>query len=332
MLSRVADCLYWTGRHVERAENIARIIDVNQQLMLDVPLPRSQELHKNWLPIAACLGDDAAFAARSKKSNAVAVTDFLVFSRDNPNSIVSCLCAARENARTVREQISTEMWEQLNRSYLWCVSHAASQTFERNQHDFFQRIKQISHLLQGITDTTMVHGEGWEFIQIGKYLERADKTSRVLDDKYHILNQEGKTSDMLLQWVAVLRSCSARQAYQKVYVSQVTPVKVAEFLLLSESFPRSVRFSVEKLDQSLRRLSGVSPGQFSNPAERLAGRLLAELSYGAIEDYYSVGLHQAIDDLQIKLNTIGAKIFATYIDQAVEVDSERGRIEQVPQQ
>src|SRR5438552_2317569 len=107
MLSRVADCLYWTGRHVERAENIARIIDVNQQLMLDVPLPRSQELHKNWLPIAACLGDDAAFAAQSKKSNAVAVTDFLVFSRDNPNSIVSCFCAARENARTVREQIST---------------------------------------------------------------------------------------------------------------------------------------------------------------------------------------------------------------------------------
>ena len=154
----------------------------------------------------------------------------------------------------------------------------------------------------------------------------------MLDDKYHILNREGKASDKLLQWVAVLRSCSARQAYQKVYVSQVTPIKVAEFLLLNESFPRSVRFSVQKLDHSLRRLSGVSAGQFSNPAERFAGRLLAELSYGAVEDYYNVGLHQAIDDLQIKLNTIGAKIFETYIDQAVRVDSELVQIEQVAQQ
>lgn len=318
MLSRVADCLFWMSRCIERSENIARLLDVNLQLMLDIPTQLSEELNKNWLPIAACLGEDKLFRKRSARTDSAAVTEFLVFDRENPNSIVSCLCFARENARTVRGQISTEMWEQINRSYLWAVSKAARQSFERGQYDFFQQIKEISHLFQGITDSSMVHDEGWEFIQLGKFLERADKTSRALDDKFHLLRRTGP-SNAHLQWIAVLRSCSGRQAYQKIYVCDVEPEKVAELLVLNRSFPRSVRSCAHNLDIHLRRISGVAPGHYLNEAEKLSGRLLAELNFSAVEDIYEPGLHQSMDRLQIRLNEVGAAILDTYIHQNFEI-------------
>lgn len=300
---------------MERAENIARLIDVNAQLMLDVPLQQAQRLNKNWVPIADCLGEDYLTSKKRPGTSAASVTEFLVFDRDNSNSILSCLCAARENARTIREQISTEMWEQVNRAYLWCIAPSARRLFAKNSYAFFQQIKQISFIFQGMTDTTLVHGEGWDFIQMGKYLERADKTSRVLDEKYHILHGlEGMPKDDLLQWGAVLRSCSARQTYQKIYVAEVNPVKVAELLLLDTTFPRSVRFCIQKVDDALRRISGVPHGHFSNAVEKITGRLSAELSFSAIEEIFSMGLHQAMDDLQIKLNQIGEAIDKVYLE------------------
>ena len=331
MLSRVAECLYWMSRDMERAENIARLIDVNAQLMLDVPLKQAQQLNKNWVPIADCLGEEY-LDGKKRSTSAASVTEFLVFDRRNTNSILSCLCSARENARTIREQISTEMWEQVNRAYLWCIAPAARRLFAKNSYAFYQQIKQISFLFQGITDTTMVHGEGWDFIQMGKYLERADKTSRVLDDKYHILHGiDGNPKDALLQWGAVLRSCSARQTYQKIYVSEVKPVKVAELLVLDETFPRSIRFCVHQVDQALRRISGVSHGHFSNAVEKISGRLSAELSFSAIDDIYSAGLHQAMDDLQIKLNQMGAAIEEVYFEPPSPASSNPLAVVQVAQ-
>ena len=314
MLSRVADSLYWMSRYVERAENVARILDVNQQLMLDLPSKQAAALTKDWQPVVACLGDEESFARHSRIADAATVTEFLVFERSYSNSIASCLSAARENARTVRENLTTEMWEQINRTYLWITAKSARQSFENNQYEFFQRVKKTLQLFQGITDTTMPRGEGWEFLQIGKHLERADKTSRLLDEEYHILRQnEASPNDLLLQWLAVLRSCSGRQIYQRIYACGVDPTKVSEMLLLNESLPRSVEFCVLRLDQSLRRISGVAPGRFSNLAEKLTGRLLSELAFSSIDDILTRGLHEAMDDLQLKLNAIGEAIYSTYI-------------------
>lgn len=319
MLSRVADCLYWMSRHVDRADNTARLVEMNLQLMVDVPTQLSEELKLSWLPTAACLGDEKLFRKHYEKPDAASVTEFLVFDRDNPNSIVSCLAAARENARTVREQISGEMWEQINRSYLWGISKAARQKFERNPYEFFQTIKEISDLFQAVTNNSMIHGEGWDFIQMGKWLERADKTSRILDDKFHILRRTGKR-DELLQWSGVLRCCSARLAYQKIYVADVQPIKVAEFLILNRSFPRAILFCVQNLDSALRRVSGVAPGHYSNQAEKISGRLLSELNFCAIDEIYEQGLHLAMDLLQVRFNQIGASIATSCIYQALPAE------------
>lgn len=312
MLSRVADSAFWMSRDVERAESIARIVGVNLQLMLDLPSRRAEDAAGHWPRVVACLGDDDEF--KSRKSNEAAVTEFLVFDRANPNSIASCLDGARENARTIRELITTEMWEQLNRTYLWLKSRSARQYYERSAYDFFQRVLKSLQLFHGITDALMHRGEGWEFIQLGKYLERADKTSRMLDDQFFLIRPEkAEPADILPQWSAILRSCNARQTYQRLYAGIVEPQRVAELLLLNPAFPRSVLFCVLHVDQSLRRISGVPSGQFTNPAEKLSGRLSSELSFSSVEDICGQGLHAAVDDLQSKLNQIGEAILETYI-------------------
>jgi uncharacterized alpha-E superfamily protein len=302
------------GLYVERAENIARIVDVNAQLMLDLPMKEAERIQRNWMPVVSCLGDEDEFHKRYKKPDADSVTEFLLFDRSHANSITGSLAAARENARTVREQISPEMWEQVNRTYLWLMSKGARQFFNRNAYDFFQRVKKSLQLFQGITDSVMMHGEGWEFLRMGRYLERADKTSRLLDDEFFLVRDETVSGGgNLSQWQAILRSSNARQAYQRLYAAMVDPQKVADLLLLHDEFPRSVEFCVRALDKSLRRVSGVPAGRFCNVAEKRSGRLLSELSFSSIDDIWARGLHAVMDDLQTKLNDIGAAILDTYI-------------------
>jgi uncharacterized alpha-E superfamily protein len=184
-------------------------------------------------------------------------------------------------------------------------------------YEFFTSVKNASHLFQGITDGTMTHGEDWDFIQVGKYLERADMTTRILDanDEIFISKRPSNNSHTsgTLQWSAILRSCSSHDAYRKFYVAQVEPDKVVEFLILNEFFPRSIRFCAQALNDALRRISGCKEEHFTNQAEKLAGRLVAELNYSALEDIKTVGMHQYMDDLQIKLNVIGEAIFQTYL-------------------
>ncbi|MDX2226319.1 MAG: alpha-E domain-containing protein [Verrucomicrobiae bacterium] len=317
MLSRVAECLYWMSRSIERIENIARIVDVNTQLMLDLPTLQAEKLSGNWTPLVMALGDDVTFRKLKRAGSQAGVIDFMVFDRDNPNSILGCLSSARENARTVREQISTEMWGEINRFYLWITSKNARMEYEKSAYDFFQHIKESCHRFRGTTDATMSHDEGWDFIQMGLHIERTDKTSRILDDEFYLL---GKLSHLQgaeqLQLNAVLRSCSARLAYQRLYASVFTPVNVAEFLLLSPDFPRSVLFNVRSLDEALRRISGAPSGTFSNTPEKLSGRLLADLRYSEIADYLSRGLHQTMDELQLRLNSLGEAIAKSYMHQA----------------
>lgn len=310
MLSRVADSICWISRYVERAENVARFIDVNLLLTLDA-LPG---LDQQWLPLVNTTGDYADFEKRYGRATQENVIRFLTFDAANPNSILSCLRAARENARTVREIISSEMWLQLNRSYLTVKSAAEAPADRLAPHEFFSEVKQASHLFTGITDATMTHGEAWHFAQLGRMLERADKTSRILDVKYYILLRSladvGTAFDDI-QWAAVLRSASAFEMYRKRH-GAISPRGVVEFLLLDRDFPRAIHFCLLAAQQSLHAVSGTPLGTYRNPAERLLGQLCSELSYASVDEILTWGLHEYVDDLQDKLNQIGAGISDTF--------------------
>ena len=325
MLSRVADSLYWMSRYAERAENIARILDVNLQLMLDLPKLAPEEQAELWEPVLRSTGDHEDFYEHHKITNSDNVIDFLTLDVKNSNSIINCITTARENARHVREQISLEMWEEINRTYLWIKGQTLKKILRQGPYEFFTAVKNASHLFQGITDGTMTHGEDWDFIQVGKYLERADMTTRILDANDEIfISRPANNSHTggTLQWSAILRSCSSHDAYRKFYVAQVEPDKVVEFLILSELFPRSIRFCAQSLDEALRRISGCTDEHFTNQAEKLTGRLVAELNFSALEDIKTVGVHKYMDELQIKLNAIGEAIYRTYSPPVAEPEPE----------
>lgn len=326
MLSRVANSLYWMSRCLERAENVARIVDINLQLLLDLRNLDTTKLAQHWVPILQATGDEEQFFQLYKKPSDKAATEFLVFQTENPNSIVSSICQARENARMVRDQITVEIWEELNRLYWFVKTPQARQVWDESPTDFFQQIKGSSLLLIGLTYATLIRNEGWWFAQTGKFIERADKTSRILD----VLSQSLPAKDAALtqteafEWQALLRSCSASDAYKSLHGADLNPRLVVEFLMLNEDFPRSARFCVDELNQALRRISGVAEGRFCNEAEKLAGRLVAELQFSTVDEIFSAGLHEYLDIFQTKLNHIGTAMFNAYIFQ--QFDSIEGEI------
>ena len=309
MLSRVADAIYWMSRYVERAENIARVVDVNLHLALDFPEANSQ-----WEPLIETTGDSELFKKKNKAATRDEVLSFLSFDKDSPNSILCCLAHARENARSVREIISSEMWEQVNRAYLMVNEAARSNAFIDSPHDFFTAVKQASHTFVGTTYLTMSHNEAWHFGRLGRLLERADKTSRILDVKYFFLlphaQDVGTTIDEL-QWAAVLRSASAIEMYRKRH-GGITPAKVVEFLMLGRRFPRSVRYCVNKSERSLHAITGTPLGTWTNQAERELGRVAAELAYADPQEMMKRGLHEQIDSIQTQLNVIGDAVYSTF--------------------
>jgi uncharacterized alpha-E superfamily protein len=336
MLSRVANCLYWMSRYIERAENIARILDVNLQLLLDFRNLDDEGLKDHWMPIVQATGDQESFVEQKQRATAAAVAEFMVFREENPNSIVSSICQARENARMVRDQITIETWEELNRLYLFVLSPEARRMWLDSPTDFFHAIKSSSLQLVGLSYATHMHNEGWWFSQAGRFIERADKTSRILDVRYHTLPERGMPKAVnqteALEWSAILRSCSAWDVFKSTYGAEVHPRNVADMLLLNENFPRSVRFCVERLNDSLRRISGVSERRFSNEAEKLCGRLAAELQFCTIEEVFEAGLHDYLDQLQIKLNDIGEALFDAYIFQALDADDGEDHLVQQEEQ
>lgn len=317
MLSRVADSLYWLARYIERAENNARILDVNLQVTLDSDHSGTDAERRDWQPILATLEDLKLFNSLYAVINAQSVCEFVTFAKENPNSIWSCVAAARENARTVREYISSEMWERINHFYLWLQSPDARELHMTSGIDFFRQVVDHAHQFHGTTDATLTHGDGWNFIQIGKFLERADSASRILDLKYHILlpseEEVGGNVDTV-QWQAVLRSCSAFEAFRKIYIGQVRPWRVAEFIILHDSFPRSIRFCVNAVDEALHRISSSERSQFSSEAERQAGRLCSELTYTTISEIFECGLHEYLDATQLRLQEIAAAMHQQYCE------------------
>jgi uncharacterized alpha-E superfamily protein len=310
MLSRVADSIYWMSRFVERAENVARFISVNLNLSLDMPGEAGQQ----WWPLVVITGDHEVFAQRIGGTTKESVVQFLTFDTDNPNSILSCLRSARENARSVREIISAEMWEHINKFYLKVRDGGTLEDVLDNPYEFYDQVNVSGQQFSGVTDGTMTHGEAWQFCQLGRMIERADKTSRILDVKYFILlptpTDVGTPYDDI-QWLALLRSASALEMYRQRH-GRISPVNVVKFLVLDKEFPRAVLHCLTRANESLHSISGTLPGSFSNLAEQRLGQLRAELAYTQAEEVIAGGLHEFIDDFQKRLNFVGDAVFESF--------------------
>ncbi len=301
LLSRAADAVYWMARYIERAENVARFIDVNLHLQLDLPL----EPDHQWQPLIDTSGDAAVFRERQGKARKPTVIKFLVWDTSNLNSISSCLRAARENARSVREIISSEMWEHVNGMYLKIQSQRALAESERLA-EILRGIRLGCHMFQGITDATMSHNEAWHFLRLGRQLERADKTSRILDVKYFMLLPSADTIGTPyddIHWSAVLKSVSGFEMYRKKH-GRITPRNIVDFLVLDREFPRAIRHCLREADESLHAITGTPMGSCVYPSERSLAPLRAELDYTSVDNIISRGLHEYLDALQARMNTI----------------------------
>jgi uncharacterized alpha-E superfamily protein len=312
MLSRIADSLFWIGRYMERADNTARILDVNYHMLLEQP-PDTYKLR--WDPLIAVTGERSRFYQRYEEANAQTAFEFLGFSEENPNSISQCIVSARENARTIRDRISRELWEDINSLYHKLSKMRAE---EESLTRFCDAVKRGGHRFHGVCDATLPRDEGWHFLHTGMALERAEMTARILDVHYHrlvegpqILNQARSHA-----WVAVLKSVAAYEFYKRQY-SQIEPMRVSELLLLDVRHPRSVRFNLGALQNSLHAVSGSVPGTFANEAERLTGRVFERLTYDSIEEIFNAGLHDFLTELQSTCRTIGEQITRTYFYYAV---------------
>lgn len=313
MLSRVADSIYWLNRYIERAENVARFVDVNLHLMLDLPPGVVQQ----WEPLVITTGDLQIFRDRYGEATSDNIIHFLTFDADYSNSIISCLQKARENARSVREIISSEMWEEVNSFYLM-VKDAADQQPANDLANLFNHIKLASHRFAGVMDATMSHNEGWHFGHVGRLLERADKTTRILDVKYFVLLPSAQwvgTPLDQIQWMALLKSASAYEMYRK-RVHRITPTGVADFMILDREFPRSIHFCLWQAEQSLHHVTGTPIGTWCNDAERALGKACAQLGYLTVDDIIEIGLHQFCENMQLEINGIGDKIGTSFFGHA----------------
>ena len=335
MLSRVAHSLYWMSRYIERAENLARLLEVNLQFLLDFQAIDDGQVKEHWDSIVASSGSGELFAQLYEMADSRSVTAFLAFDLRNPSSILSCVYAARENARMIRDQISLEMWETINELYLFLKTRNSAAVWEEGPNEFFQRIKTHSHGFQGLTEATFSRSEGWEFIQFGKFLERADKTTRILDVKYHILlpsaTDVGGAIDTA-QWQAVLRSASALEAYRRFYVREILSWKAAEFLIFSDSFPRSLHFCVAQVDEFLRRILGETAARPRTEAARVSRKLLGELQSRTMSDVLRQGLHEFLVEAQKCLDRIGDEVVQTTMFYPIETGAEDHQQHQQQQQ
>lgn len=315
---------------MERAENYARFLDVNHQLMLD-----TQESGSDlWMPLIYTTGDHEKFLKKYGKGGAGNVIQFLTFDTENPNSIFSCLARARENARTIRENISTTMWEVLNEFYLEMKSirkdyalipieevtwnTAFDSIAGKNLYELFRKIRNHCQMFYGTTDSTVDHDEVWDFAMIGRYLERADKTTRILDMKYFILlpNYQDKDSTLdLLQWISLLKSSSAHEMYNRNY-PKVVPLHIAQFLIQNPRFPRSIQFCLEEIQKSVNRLyfDPTATGGAPKDLREVLQNFLDFNQKTSLQDVFRSGFHEYIDDLQLRLNELGACIHETYFD------------------
>jgi uncharacterized alpha-E superfamily protein len=319
MLSRVADSLYWMSRYLERAEHTARLVDVELQLWLD----QSPEAGAGrWRFLLEALRTPVAPGA----VDPTRLVDALVFNRKNSSSIVSCIASARENLRHVRERCSSEMWEQLNRLYLEVMDAQPEEAWMLKSHGFFRAVLEGAHLFQGITDGTMSHGEGWQYIQLGRYVERTDTLASLMETHFkRMVHPVDQLADQVvesaeyLEWVGLLRACVAFEAYCKVYTAEIRPLRVAEFLLLNPEFPHSIRFSVDRVNAALHIIGDLTERKAKTPT-RIAGRLRAQLSFSQIEEVMEKGAHEYLESVRSECLQIHSAIHQIYFDYAIDAE------------
>jgi uncharacterized alpha-E superfamily protein len=293
------------GRYIERAENVARFIGVNLNLQLDLPLePASQ-----WRPLIDTSGDSGLFLQHYKDYSEENVIRFLAFDVRNPNSIYSCLRAARENARSIRDTISSEMWEQVNGLYLQ-IQLQRDTAQHQSLSEALVSIRLACHTFQGVSDATMSYNEAWHFLRLGKLIERAEKTSRILDVKYFILLPDGKgvgTPYDDIHWSAVLKSVSGFEMYRKKY-GRISPRNIVDFLITDREFPRAIRHCIESAEASLHVVTGTPAVAFRRLSEESMYALAAEVSSIDVNEIIRKGLHEYLDALQTKMNAVGESL------------------------
>lgn len=310
MLSRVADSIYWMNRYIERAENYARFMDVNFNLSLE----RAPDGLEQWRPLVVTTGDWELYEKLHQKVEKRKVIYFLGFDKENPNSIYNCILNARESARAIRPEITKEVWEQINFLYYLVKDGEEKRRWKsKDPRDFFTEIKKGCQLLYGIFDATISRNDGWHFGKIGQLLERADKTSRVLDVKYHILLSSPKVVGSpfdLIQWTALLKSVSAYDMYRKKY-GRLSTTGITEFLILDKIFPRSILRSIIHAEQSLIHITSNDEYQQSDVLDHLKN-LKIKLENTDINSIIKDGLHEFLDELQIEMNTISTLMYENY--------------------
>jgi uncharacterized alpha-E superfamily protein len=309
MISRVAEHCFWMSRYLERSENTARVLDVNRTLLLDFDVPAEQQ----WKPLLIISG----IHEFADSSNAEAVQHHLTWDEENPCSIVSSLAYARENARIIREIISGDMWERINFYYRWLFEPVARSMYEYDRNEFYSQVKRINELLYGIAEGTMAHGEAWEFYRMGKYLERACQTARILDVKYHMLLP---TPDFVntpidnAHWMAILKSCSGYEPFHKQRQSFEAGTAIADFLIFDPIFPRSVRRCLLYCQEASHEISGRKRDEPGNEAERMLENLVDYLCLASIDDIVKVGLHESLTKVINTIHDIGEAIRRSYFD------------------
>ncbi|MBI2276938.1 MAG: alpha-E domain-containing protein [Dechloromonas sp.] len=308
MLSRTADHLFWMSRYIERAENLARLLDVTWQMSL---VPQSLEAaNQNWNAIIALNSLEESYAKKYSTVTADNVLRFMVSDADNLASIHSCLRLARENAHAVRGTITTEMWETLNSTWLEAREKGFEQIINGGISEFFDWVKMRSSLSRGVTIGTLLQDKAYHFIRLGTLLERADNTARILDVKYHVLRPHGdEGATDFYQWGALLRSVSAFEVYRKVYRDVITPERVTELLILRNDMPRSLHFCINGVVKNLDLIANSHSGE----TQRQAGLLHAQLHYARVEDILAHGLHEWLTDFMDRIYLIGDGISKDFL-------------------
>ena len=310
MLSRTADNLFWMARHIERAENIARVLDVAHRSSL-LPLDIDGTEAYLWYAPLNITGCAEGYEEKFGLARCQDVSYYLALDPDNPSSIYNCLKMARENARSVRGAITSEMWESINST--WLEMNRRNVDMHADQYpEFFEWVKERSHLFRGVTLGTILKDIALSFIRLGTFLERADNTARILDVKYHILlpsvSDVGGAADYY-QWGSLLKSVSGFEAYKKTYRDVISPQRVAEFLILRDDMPRSLHACLNEVETALISINGNS----GREARRLAGEQHADLHFGRIEDVISQGLHEYLSLFLVKINLLGQEIRNAYL-------------------
>jgi uncharacterized alpha-E superfamily protein len=314
MLSRVADSLYWMARYAERAEHGARLLRVRLEAMIEQgELESSEGWRRTLYALADTDPEDPSADPRD-------ITYRVAFERKNPSSLISAIAAARDNARQVREQTSSEMWEQINRQYLKVTTLDYDWIWAGNPAQTFIDIGDGIWMFQGITNSTMRHGEGFDFIELGTYIERAQLVARLLDVYLSPPQEDGPkfAAPGYFDWISLLKQCTGFEAYCKVYTAQISPRKIAEFLIFDPEFPHSIRFAVDKVQSALEQIAPGAPQTRRAACARMAGRLKAFVDFGSIDEVVAGGIQPFLASVLKQCEAIHGSVYSTYIGYGLE--------------